>query len=181
MQKIEISLQKRSGKAMLYTAVGAFFALFILLSVGSVFHGFNWGTLIIFLLFLAGGAIVFNALIQYYVYKNVKSVVESDGTIIKFYNTNDAGKVFNESEEFKLAEMARFYVVKKRKRYLMTDLSFEFQPKSGLMSLLKEDVDVFPALWEGTENDMKQIMAFVQSVAPEIELGYENLYQRLAK
>jgi hypothetical protein len=181
MQKLEISLQKRGGKAIIYVGAAAVMSLFTLGIIGSMIHQFEWYFLVLFVLFAGGSAVVLNSLVQYFVYKNVKSVTESDGIMIKFYNTSDSGKVFNESEEFKLEEMGRFYVVKKRKRYLMTDLSFEFQPKSGLMSLLKEDVDVFPALWEGSEEDMKQIMAFVKSVAPEIELGYENLYQRLAK
>lgn len=181
MQKIEISLQKRSAKAALYIAAAVAMTLLTLFTVSTMINNFTWYFGLLFFLFIVGAAMVLNALIQYFVYKNVKSVVESDGTIIKFYNISDTGRVFNESEEFKLADMARFYVVKQRKRYLMTDLLFEFQPKSGLMSLLKEEVEVFPALWEGSEEDMKKIMAFVKSVAPEIELGYENLYERLTK
>lgn len=181
MQKIEITLQKRKAKAVLYTLATVFITLINLMVIGALINSFVWYQLIILGLFAFGAVILYKALIEYYVYKEVKSVIESDGTTIKFYNVNENGKQFNESEEFKLADMARFYIVKTKKRYLMTDISFEFLPKSSMLGMLKEEVSTFPALWEGAEADNQKIMAFVSSVAPEIELGYESLYKRIAK
>jgi hypothetical protein len=69
-------------------------------------------------------------------------------------------------------------VVEKTSRFLIKDRSFAFEPKSGLLTT---DVDCFPELWEAQQDDIKLVLAFVKSVAPDIELGYENIWQKMTK
>ncbi len=181
MQKFDVLLQKRSGKMFPYLIAAFFLFLMTLGIVRGMISNFQWVHLLLAAIILFADYLIFSALIQYFLYKDVRLIVESDGQTVKFYNTNSDGKVFNESEEFKLDEMARFYTVEKRTRYLITNHYFEFEGKSGLSSLLKEDVKCFPALYEATGEDRRNVLEFVQSVAPDIQLGYENLWQRLTK
>jgi hypothetical protein len=181
MQKVDFLLEKRSAKLMLYLAVALFLVpMSIGLIVGMLSH-FMWLHLVLLGLFGFGDYLIFGALQQYFLYKDVRLVVESDGKTIKFWNTNAAGKVFNASEAFELDKMARFYIVKKRTRYLMTNFSYEFEEKSGLSILSKEEVSVFPALYEASENDRKAVLEFVKSVAPNIALGYESFWNKISK
>jgi MFS family permease len=181
MQKFDILLQKRSGKLLIYLGAAAFIAPMAIALVGGIFHEFHWYLLLLAVLVFFGVYLIFGALVEYFFYKDVRLVVESDGQTIKFYNTNSAGKVFNESEEFKLDEMARFYTVEKSTRYLLKNHYFEFEGKSSLSLLLKEEVECFPKLYEATGEDRRNVLEFVQSVAPDIQLGYENLWKRLTK
>lgn len=178
MQKFELSLQKRPGKMMLYLPMMIICVLILIGLIGAMINEFHWYYLVLLLLAAAGSFIVVNGLIQYFFNKEVKLIVESDGNKIKFYNTNESGKTFNESDEWDLAEFKRFYIVQKKNRFMMVDSSFAFAPKSGLLST---DVDAFPELWDTTEDGLKSVLGFVKANAPDIELGYENLWQRIAK
>jgi hypothetical protein len=137
--------------------------------------------LILLLLLLFAIYLVFNALIQYFFYKEVKLLVESDGQTIKFYNKNADGKIFNESEVLKLDEMTRFYIVKTSTRYFMKNYSFSFEGKSSLASILSDDVDCLPKLYKCTGEDRRDILDFVSNIAPHIEIGYESMWQRITR
>jgi hypothetical protein len=177
----EITLQKRTPKMLLYLAVAMPLTLMLIgLIMGMVFS-FVWYHLILLLLLLFAIYLVFSALIQFFFYKNVKLLVESDGQTIKFYNKNADGKIFNESEVLKLDEMTRFYIVKTSTRYFMKNYSFSFEGKSPLASVFSDDVDCFPNLYECTGADRRDILDFVSNVAPNIEMGYETMWQRLKR
>lgn len=179
MQKIEISLQKRTGKMMLYLPMMLVCVLAVIGLTKTVIAGAAWYYYIFLVIFLGGSFLVINGLIQFFFNKEVKLVVESDGSKIKFYNMNEAGKTFNESDEWNLAEFKRFYMVEKTSRFLIKDRSFAFEPQSGILTT---DVDCFPELWEAKgEDDLKSVLAFVKTVAPDMELGYENIWQKMTK
>ncbi|GAA5097297.1 hypothetical protein GCM10023210_32190 [Chryseobacterium ginsengisoli] len=141
-------------------------------------EGFSWWVLIIGLLFVFGVLLFASKIYTYLTSRQVHLVVESDGNTITFYNKNDSGKIFNKSEEIDLNKMGRFYIVKKRTRYLMNNYSYAFEEKGSRTSLFKTDVDAFPSLFESTENDRNKILQFVETVAPEIELGFETAWQK---
>lgn len=178
MQKIEISLQKRTGKMLLYLPMMLVCIFAVIGLISSLIAESAWYYWVLLVIFLGGSFLVINGLIQYFLNKEAKLVVESDGQKIKFYNINEAGKTFNESDEWDLAEFKRFYVVEKTSRFLIKDRSFAFEPKSGLLTT---DVDCFPELWEAKEDEIKLVLGFVKSVAPDIELGYENIWQKMTK
>lgn len=179
MKNIEIPLIKRNNKLTLYI-VAAFFCTFGVISfAANLFKdGFSWWTAIIGSIFVFGALMIGSRLYIYFTSKQVKLVVESDGKTIVFYNQNESGKIFNKSESISLGKMGRFYIVKERTRYLMNNYSFAFETKGSRTSLLKEEIDAFPSLFEATEYDRNKILEFVKDVAPEIELGYENMWQK---
>ena len=181
MQKLEIELQKRTAKMLLYLVVAFPLTFMSIALLGSIFRDFHWYMLLLLVLLAFGLYLVYNGLIQYFLYKDVKLVVESDGQTIKFYNTNSAGKVFNESDELKIDELHRFYIVERSTRYLMKNYSFSFAGKGSLGSILSDDIECFPKLYECTGAERRDVLDFVSVVAPSIELGYENLWQRLTK
>lgn len=181
MQKFDILLQKRSSKSIIYILAGLFMGFLLLMIGGAMIHEFHWYILVLFLLFLLGAGMVFNGLMQYFLYKEVHLIGESDGKTIKFYNTNESGKVFNASDEIDLTEMKRFYIVEKSTKYMMRNYAYEFEGKSTLSALLKEEMDIFPSLYEASPEGRKAVLEFVKTVCPEIELGYENIWQRFNK
>ncbi len=169
MNTVSIDLKQRKGKFRLFM-VGAIFMIWMLLLaiINLVGNGFNWSAIcfLIFVgIFLIGIAM---SLYDYYKKKNPKLTAESDGETIKFYFSHSLGKS-NESSRIKLADMKRFYLVKKRTRLMLTELSFEFEPKSGIF---KEKIEVFPELLEADDAGIKTILNFVAEVAPEINIGY---------
>jgi hypothetical protein len=181
MQKIDFLLQKRSGKLLPYLGAAVFLLPMSIGLIIGLIGNFQWTLLVVAAIIGAGDYFVFSALYEYFIYKDVRLVVESDGQTIKFFNTNAAGKVFNESEDFKLADMARFYTVQKTTRYFIKNFYYAFEGKGSLASLLKDDVTPFPSLYEATEADHRSVLSFVSSVAPHIELGYENIWQKMTK
>lgn len=182
MKNIEIILIKRNNKQVLYIAA-AFFSVFGVISFAAAIikEGFSWWYAIIGALFLFGALLVGSRLYMYYTSKQVKLVAESDGKTIVFYNQNDSGKIFNKSEHVNLTKMGRFYIVKERTRYLMDNYSFAFEAKGSKTSLFKEEIDAFPSLFEASEYDRNKILEFVKEIAPEMELGYENMWQKRAQ
>lgn len=180
MKNIEIILIKRNNKLILYI-LAALFCTFgvIIFAVNFFKDGFSWWTMIIGSLFVFGEILIGSRLYIFFTSNQVKLIVEYDGKTILFYNKNDSGKVFNKSENIDLSKMGRFYIVKKRTRYLMNNYAFAFEKKGSKTSLFKEEIDAFPSLFEATENDRRKILEFVKSIAPEIELGYENMWQKL--
>jgi len=177
MKKIEIALQKRSGKFKLYIAVAIFVAWMLILSVAALIsHGFDWSAAVFTGLMVFAAIGVGKALYDYYTQKDAKLVVSSDGQTMQFYINHSTGNS-NESDSIKLADMKRFYVVEKKTRYFLKDKSFEFEPKSGIF---KENIDVFPSLSDIDENGVKTVMQFVGETAPGITLGYYgSLYEKM--
>ena len=180
MSKFEISLTKRSSKVVLYFFAGIFILIILAVGFSAVRKEFNWFEAIVELLFLFGLIWVVKSLIEYYRNKSVKLIVEVNEGKIIFYNEGDNGKPFNKSESFKLEEMERLYVVKKRTRYFMYNFYFQFQGKSALSKFLKDDVKCFPSLFETDEAGRNQVLAFVKLQAPHIEIGYVNFWQQVS-
>ncbi|HLA55488.1 MAG TPA: hypothetical protein VK623_05285 [Flavobacterium sp.] len=167
MKKIEVPLQKRQGKLILFIVLALFCAWMTVLSVFSLITAFSWTPAIV-------AAILFSCLIgigislkKYFGWQNPNLVAESDGNTIRFFISHAAGES-SKSEEIKLAGMKRFYQVTKSRRGIK-DTYFEFEPKSGIF---KTEVDVLPSLYELNPMTISKIMEFVAEVAPEIMLGY---------
>ncbi|RZJ70745.1 hypothetical protein [Flavobacterium sp.] len=178
MNQTEILLQKRQAKFVLYLMAGFFCGMITIFSLIGLIANFDWFVLAVAVITGSCFAIVATRLIQFLTYSNAWLVAESDGSILRFYNKNQAGKVFNTSEDIDLAKVKSFYVIKKRTRYLMYNYSFGYD-KGGLMS--RESVSVFPSLFEAGRHEMETVLHFVKSARPEIELGYENMFQKFAK
>lgn len=182
MEKIEIPLVKRGFKFMLCILATFFFAFGAISFMVYLFsEAFSWWVLIVGLLFVFGVILFASKIYTYVTSREVHLVAESDGNTMTFYNKNDSGKIFNKSEEIDLNKMGRFYVVKKRTRYFMNNYSYAFEEKGSRTSLFKTDVDAFPSLFESTENDRNEILHFVKTVAPEIDLGFETAWQKAKK
>lgn len=181
MEKLEIILQKRTAKAVLYILAECMLLPSTIIFIANTIGDFSWYKVVFAALFLFGVLFVGKSLLEYFVYGKINLVVESNGKTISFYNTNATGKVFNKSEEMDLTKMGKFYVVRKRTRYMMNNYSFAFENKGSRTSFFKTDVDAFPSLFEATEEDRNKVLLFVKTVAPEIDLGYENMWQKLGK
>jgi hypothetical protein len=170
MKKIEIPLQKRTGKHMLYLAIGIFVFFILLSCIGNLFtSGFNWTATIFGGLMLFGAIAIGMSLSDYYKQKNTNLTVESDGSIVRFYILQNDGKKGESSKSIKLENMKRFYLVTKSTKYFIKDKSFEFEPKSGI---IKTNIDVLPSLSDIDDVGVQKIMAFMNEVAPEVDLGY---------
>jgi len=179
MQQTQILLKKRPGKFVLYL-IAALFCVFVTLGavINIITSGFGWfvagvGVVTLLCLFF-----VISGLAQYFSNSAVWLVAESNGETLVFFNKNQAGKVFNKSEEIKLAPIKRFYIIKKRTRYFSDNYAFGYH--TGKI-LGREEISAFPPLFEATQADMNNVLMFVKTVRPEIELGYESFIQKLAK
>lgn len=177
MKKIEVVLQKRTGKFKLYIAGAVFIGWMLVIStVSLVSHEFTWTAAILPGLMLFGAIGIGKSFYDYYMQKDPKLVVTSDGQTMQFYIGHASGNA-NESDSIKLADMKRFYLVEKKTRYFLKEQSFEFEPKSGIF---KEEIDVLPSLSDIDENGVKSVMQFVGEMAPEITLGYYgSLYEKM--
>lgn len=179
MQQTEIRLNKRPGKFVLYLLTAFFCGLVTINSVVNlVASGFDWFVAIVGGVTLICLVIVINGLVPYFTHGTVWLVVESDGNTLRFFNKNQAGKIFNKSEDIALSRIKNFYVVKKSTRYLAKNYSFGYD-KGGVLN--HEEIEVFPSLFDATPAEMQSVLQFVKRARPEIELGYENFFQKLAK
>lgn len=182
MKNLELTLIKRNNKFILYIIAGLFCTLGTILFLTNLLtEGFSWWTLVIGLLFVFGEFLILSRLYIYFTSKQVNLVIESDGNTIAFYNKNNSGKIFNRSEQIDLSKMGRFYIVKKRTRYFMNNYSYAFEEKGSKTSLFKTEIDAFPSLFEASMYDRDKVLEFVKNVYPEIDLGYENAWQKAAK
>lgn len=182
MKNLELTLIKRSNKFILYIIAGLFCTLGTILFLTNLLtEGFSWWALVIGLLFVFGEFLILSRLYVYFTSKQVNLVIESDANTIAFYNKNNSGKIFNRSEQIDLSKMGRFYIVKQRTRYFMNNYSYAFEEKGSKTSLFKTDIDAFPSLFEASIYDRDKVLEFVKNVYPEIDLGYENAWQKAAK
>lgn len=177
MKKIEVALQKRTGKFKLYVGGIFFVGWMLILAVSAlVSHWFDWSAAVFTGVMLFAAIGIGKGLYDYYTQKDAKLVVTSDGQTMQFYIGHASGNS-NESESIKLADMKRFYLVEKKTRYFLKEKSFEFEPKKGIF---KEEIDVFPSLSEIDENGVRSVMQFVGEMAPEITLGYYgSIYEKM--
>jgi len=182
MRNLQIELFKRNFKFLLCIAATLFCGLGVI-SFGTFFfkEGFSWWILIVGLLLVSGFLLFASKIYTYLSNKKLYLMVESDGNTITFYNKTDSGKTFNTSEVIDLNKMGRFYIVKKRTRYLMNNYSYAFEEKGSRTSLFKTNVNVFPSLFEASESDRNKVLEFVKSIYPSIDLGYESAWQKSKK
>lgn len=183
MQQIEILLKKRHRKFVIYLFVALFcgslgIGLLGMSSFINLITDFDWFT-------VAAGAVILiclfaaiKGLVPYFTYGNVWLVVESDGQTIRFFNKSTAGKVFNQSEDIGLLPIKSFYVVKRSTRFFIKNYSFGYTTGGFLGSA---EIFAFPSLFEATAVERQAVLNFVKKARPEIELGYENFFQKLAK
>ncbi|WP_395045629.1 hypothetical protein [Flavobacterium sp.] len=182
MKKFEIILIKRSNKLILYILSALLCSIGVFSFLGNLIKdGFSWWIAIVGLIFVFGEVLICSRLYIYFTSNQIRLIVESDGETIVFYNKNDKEKTFNKSESINLNKMGKFYIVKKRTRYLMNNFSYAFEEKGSKTSFFKEEIDAFPSLFEALENDRHKVLEFVKSVSPDIELGYENMWQKMKK
>ena len=180
MNNIEITLTKRKNKLVLYFLAIFMCTLGVLgFAVELANNDFSWWTAGIGLLFVFGLLLIGSKMYTYFTSNEVKLIVESDGKKILFYNKNDSGKIFNKSEDINLSKMGRFYTVRKRTKYLMNNYSYAFEGKGSKTSLFKEEIDAFPSLFEASESDRNKVLEFVKSISPDIELGFQNAWEKL--
>lgn len=178
MQQTEILLQKRQGKSILYILAAIFCSVFAITSIISLIREFDWFmAAIAAVTVILAGMFIFS-LVQYFTYGKIWLVVESDGKVMRFSNKNESGKVFNKSEDITLAGIKNFYVIRKSTKYGAKNYAFGYD-KGGIMN--KEEISAFPSLFNATQQEMQSVLNFVKSSYPEIELGYENFFQKLAK
>src|SRR6218665_126592 len=97
-KKIEVALQKRTGKFKLYIA-GAIFISWILVmsTISLVTNPFTWTATILPGLMLFGTIGIGIALYDYYTQKEARLVASSDGQTMQFYISHSTGTA-NESE-----------------------------------------------------------------------------------
>jgi hypothetical protein len=181
MNKLEIVLQKRKGKSFLYHIAGIFSIWVLTLTAKNLMVDFFWLTAVLSGAMLIFSIIILKSLFEYYTYGEVKFITESDGKTISFYNRNSQGNIFNKSKAFDLNSIGRFYIVQENTRYLSKNYSFAIEEKGAKTSFFKEDVDPFPSLFETTKDELNEVLLFVKTVAPETELGYENMFQKISK
>lgn len=178
MQNIEIQLQKRQFKVILYIFATIFCAATAIFSLFGLIGKFDWFVAVIGGITLIGAGIFGYGLIQYFTYGNIWLVVESDGSTMRFFNKNESGKLFNKSEDIQLSGIKSFYVIRKNTRYGAKNYAFGYDT-GGILS--KEEINAFPSLFEATQPEMQSVLNFVKASYPEIELGYENFFQKLSK
>lgn len=180
MKNLEIILVKRNNKLILYVLAALFCTVGVLSFVPNIFvESFSWWNAALGLLFVFGEIFILSRLYGYFTHGEVKLIVESDGKTINFFNKNSKNKVFNKSEAIELSKMGKFYIVKERTKYMMDNYSYAFETKGSKTSLFKEEIDAFPSLFEASEADRNKVLEFVKDVYPEIDLGYENMWQKM--
>jgi hypothetical protein len=181
MQKFEVLLNKRSGKSVLYIVASVFLIFMLVLMTKTLITNFVWYYGVFYTLLLAGAYISLKGVCEYFFFKEVLLVAESDGDYLKFYCLNDKGKTFCRSEKLKLDDIARIYIVKQHTKFLYKNYYFEIEGKSKLDSFLKDKLDVFPSLYAASEADRNAILAFIASLRPDIQTGYENIFRKIIK
>lgn len=180
MKNIEITLIKRKNKLILYFLAILMCTFGVIgFAIELINKDFSWWIAIVGLLFVFGEFLLGSRLYIYFTSNQVKLIIESDGKTMFFYNKNESGKKFNKSENIDLDKMGRFYVVKQRTKYLMNNYSYAFEGKGSKTSLFKEEIDVFPSLFEASENDRNNVLEFVKMICPEIEIGYQNVWEKI--
>lgn len=175
MQTLDMVLQKRTFKAILLICALLFVALMLIISIPMMRHG--WEGIALFVFMLITAVILGNSLRQFF-YREVRLVVDSDGSTITFYNVNESGKIFNKTVIDDLSKLTRFYTVRTRTRYFMYNYSYAFE---GTGWLSGKKVEPFPSLFEATEDDRNKVLAYVRIMHPDIELGYESAWSKLTK
>lgn len=181
MQKIEIPLKKRKVKAVLYIAVSVFILFVFIISAKTIITEFEWYYAIIGVILVIGLCITLTDLYKYFVYNKVCFVAESDGWLLRFYCLSDKHKHFMVSNDIKLEDVSRIYIVRKCKRFLYRNFHFEIEGKSKVSAFIKEEVVLYPSLFEASEADLQAVLRFVGSLNPNIETGYENITEKMEK
>jgi hypothetical protein len=177
MQTLDIVLQKRKSKATLFIGGLLFAILILLIATPELIRGANWGVVASFLLILTFALMMAYSLRQYF-YKEVRLIVDSDGSTITIYNINEAGKIFNKIVVKDTPKLTRFYTVRTRTRYLMSKYSYTFEGQSWLSGV---QVHAFPSLFEATEADRNKVLVYVKMIHPDIELGYQSAWSKASK
>jgi len=175
MQKIEIPLKKRNVKSMLYIAVSVFILFVLSISAKTIITEFEWFHTLIGGILIIGLCITLTGLYKYFVYNKVCFVAESDGWFLRFYCFSDKHKHFMVSNDIKLEDVARIYIVRKCKRFLYRNFHFEIEGKSKLTAFIKKEVVLLPSLFDASEADLQAVLHFVGSLNPNIDTGYENI------
>ena len=171
MEKIDIPLKKQSDKFTMTLVAAALVGMLLATCIYNIFNeGFNLVTGfqvgVVLIIFIA----VLMSISDYTKMKDGTLTIESDGVVMRFYISHKTGTA-NKSNSIRLENMKRFYVVNKKTMFIFTDKMFEFEPKTGIT---KKRIEVFPSILEIDEAGFNKVMAFVNRVAPQIELGYNG-------
>jgi len=171
MNILEIPLYLRRGKLIFYIFAMSFLTLVLALLGPGLFDAkFDWSVACGLLLLLVGMGYMVKSVYDGLLMRKPLLIVAVKDHKIVFYIRHSKGTA-NASQEIDLSEMQRFYTVKTRSRVLISDISFEFVPKSGY---LRKRVDPLPDLLKIDKFDIPRILQFVQEMAPEIATGYDG-------
>jgi hypothetical protein len=181
MRSFEVKLNKRGGKSVFYIIASVFLIFMLILMTKTIVANFEWYYGIFFALLLAGAYISLKGVYEFFMYKEVRLVAEADGEFLKLHCVNEKGKKFCYSEKFRIDEIARIYVVKQHTKFLYKNYYFEIVGKTKLKSILKGRLDVFPSLYDASMADINAVLAFIGSLRPGIQTGYENIFQKIVK
>lgn len=144
-------------------------------------ENYAWWQILVAGLMLIGLFVTLKGIYQYYLYGNVKLVLESNSITFKFFCLTGSNKKFNLSKEFKFADVSRIYTVKKASRFMYYNYFYEIEGKSKISKFFKEPIEVFPALFEATEKDRNSLLHFIKSIRPDIEIGFRSIYEKVVK
>lgn len=179
MTKIEIPSKKRPFKAIV-----AILTIIVLSSgmsyfnlAGEIINKFTWWKLLILIVIIIALIMFTRELLQFILLNNLKAVVEkTDDDTITFYCINSNGKVFNKSEH-KLSSIKRIYLKKsKRMKGMITDKCIQYKLVKP-NPFTTEDIKILPDLFEASDQDIEQMIHFVHSCRPEIEVGYDGIWK----
>lgn len=171
VRKIEIPLRKRWGKLVLYCFFTVLLSLVLVFTSPSLFEKpFNWRIVAGFLLVVAAFSYIAGSVYNGIRIKNPMLVAAIVNGRIAFYIRHANGTA-NESRELDLDSIARFYVVRTRSRFMISDLSFECVRKQGY---LRERIDVIPELYELDRFDIPKVLEFISNEGPHISIGYDG-------
>lgn len=181
MQTFEILLNRRKGKSVFYIIAAFFFVVLLAMIVVTMLDKYAWWQLLLLLIFLIGAFITIKGLYEYFFYGDVKLILESADDKIKFYNLTGSNKKFNLSREIELEKISRIYSVQKTTRFLYKNYYYEFEGKSKLSKVFKEIIEVFPPLFEASDKDRNAMLYYIKTLNPEIEIGYQSIFQKASK
>lgn len=166
------------GKSVFYIVAAIFYLFTMSILVSAILTNYGWWQIIILGLLVIGLIVCIKGLYEYYFYENVKLIMESDGSNIKFYNLSSTGKRFLSTKNYSLNKIGRIYGVERTTRFLYKNYSYKFEGTSKFTKIFREPIEVFPALFDASKADRDAVLFYIKSLNPEIEIGYRNFSQK---
>ncbi|AWH86168.1 hypothetical protein HYN59_14090 [Flavobacterium album] len=168
---LQIPLRVRKAKLIVFVFAIAAITLILWFTLPSLLaNDFTWKTALGGVIFIVGLGFAIKSLFDGLTMKKPELIVAVKDGIAVFFIRHAKG-IANQSEEITLSEYSRFYTVKSRSRIMITDISFEFVPKSGF---LRKKVDPFPELFGIDNYSVSRVLQFIGDAEPGINIGYDG-------